>query len=385
MYVPPLFSVVFLSLSSPLSVTRTRSTCTRLGGTSTSSDSLLSSSYAGPTAERYGDLLCWVDSFADSYVNPKVEIRPSSRQGGFGAFAARDIERDELLFSIPRDACVTVSDATSDPDCGEALKNLLKKAGPGGTTVALAGYLAKEYLKMKELEKKTTGSGSVADSALSEQFDDIKFAPYIRTLPWERGVNDQEHVLFWTEADVDQYLKGSLSYAESAELRNEVKLAVKVLNGLVGPTIRKVRGEKTINPLWTLLPWEKDTATTSSTADGLEEAVVGAFVTILTRSFTTDVFEERLVPLLDMLQHSDTPSVSHASNDGGGVEVRAKVEIKANEEIFNRYQKETDEDEGRMPRHRFFTRFGFVPGSTTPVRQMLAERNELFYPKQREV
>ena len=334
--------------------------------------------YSGGTAARYGDLLAWVDSFSGAYVSPDVEIKPSKRPGGFGAFATAGIAKDELLFSVPRDACVTVSDATSDEDCGEALTNLLKKAGPGGTTVALAGYLAKEYLKMRELETKVapsnTGGGEL-----------IKFAPYIRTLPWERGVNEQEHVLFWSEEDIDEYLKGSLCYSESVALRDEVKLGVKVLQGLVGPAVRKVRGERTINPLWTLLPWERDTATTSSDVEGLEEAVVGAFVTILTRSFTTDVFEERLVPLLDMLQHSDTSSVTHASNDAGGVEVRAAFDIKAGDEIYNRYQKETDDDEERMPRYRFFTRFGFVPGATIPVKQMLAERNVLFYPKREEV
>ena len=342
--------------------------------------------YSGGTAARYGDLLAWVDSFSGAFVSPNVEIKPS-RLGGFGAFAAADIAKDEVLFSVPRDACVTVSDATSDEDCGDALMNLLKKAGPGGTTVALAGYLAKEYLKMRELETKVAASNDDEISALSESFDEIKFAPYIRTLPWERGINEQEHVLFWEEEDIDNYLKGSLCYSESVALRDEVKLGVKVLQGLVGPAVRDARGERTVNPLWTLLPWERDTATTASDVEGLEEAVVGAFVTILTRSFTTDVFEERLVPLLDMLQHSDTSSVTHSSNDAGGVEVRAAFNLKAGEEIYNRYQKETDDDEEKMPRYRFFTRFGFVPGSgaSTSVRQMLAERNVLFYPKREEV
>ena len=349
--------------------------------------------YSGGTSARYGDLLAWVDSFSDAYVSPNVEIKPSTRPGGFGAFATTNIAKDELLFSVPRDACVTVSDATSDDDCGEALTNLLKKAGPGGTTVALAGYLAKEYLKMREIEAKVATNNKAGGqegttgeiSALSESFDEIKFAPYIRTLPWERGVNEQEHVLFWPEEDIENYLLGSLCYSESVALRDEVQLGVKVLQGLVGPAVREARGERTINPLWTLLPWEKDTATTGSDVRGLEEAVVGAFVTILTRSFTTDVFEERLVPLLDMLQHSDTSSVTHASNDAGGVEVRAAFDIKAGDEIYNRYQKETDDDEEKMPRYRFFTRFGFVPGATMPVRQMLAERNVLFFPKRKEI
>ena len=81
-----------------------------------------------------------------------------------------------------------------------------------GTTVALAGYLAKEYLKLRAIELGTrrtaeAEAGTETDvSGLSELFDDVPFAPYILTLPWERGINDQEHVLFWSEADVEEYL-----------------------------------------------------------------------------------------------------------------------------------------------------------------------------------
>ena len=197
--------------------------------------------------------------------------------------------------------------------------------------------------------------------ALSELFDDVPFAPYILTLPWERGINDQEHVLFWSEADVEEYLAGSLAYEEAKSLRREVRLAVQVLNGLVGPSVRTARGQRTVNPIFSLLPsWlngssdgssdgdgDKNQPKTQSAADdveGLEEAVVGAFVTILTRSFVTDVYEERLVPLLDMLQHSDTSSVTHSGDERGGVVVRAAFDIAEGDEIFNRYQKETEEE-----------------------------------------
>ena len=108
-------------------------------------------SFRGPTAERYGDLLAWMESFSGAIVNPSVEIRPSPI-GGFGAFAGAPLAEGEVLFSIPRSACVTVSDAVEDTECGEPINNLLKKAGPGGTTVALAGYLAKEYLKLRAIE-----------------------------------------------------------------------------------------------------------------------------------------------------------------------------------------------------------------------------------------
>jgi len=43
----------------------------------------------------------------------------------------------------------------------------------------------------------------------------------LRTLPWERGINAQEHVLFWEDGDVDALLKGSLAYADAVEIRGK--------------------------------------------------------------------------------------------------------------------------------------------------------------------
>jgi len=104
--------------------------------------------------------------------------------------------------------------------------------------------------------------------------------------------------------------------------------------------------------------------------DDIDKAVRGAFVSILTRSFTQEGLEDeekRLVPLLDMLQHSAVAdsNVRHVQlntegadeADGGQrVVATARRTIAQGEELLMCY----DDDE--YPPETFLTRFGFVPG-----------------------
>jgi len=123
---------------------------------------------------------------------------------------------------IPRKCCVTLDDALNDNECGAAFQGLMKKAGPGSETVILAGYLAKEYLLLQEYERRIAEGSSPDDDSEMRRLSKIKFGPYLRTLPWKRGVNAQEHVLFWDNDYVDTLLKGSLAYEDAVEIRSSV-------------------------------------------------------------------------------------------------------------------------------------------------------------------
>ena len=78
---------------------------------------------------------------------------------------------------------------------------------------------------------------------------------------------------------------------------------------------------------------------------------------LLTRAFQDDTAgddindEEKLVPLLDMLQHSEEPNVSHVMlrESNGDVEVRSRRALEAGEELLNQYRSEMEES---MPYHR---------------------------------
>jgi len=276
---------------------------------------------------------------------------------------------------------MTLLDATEDPDCGAGLTDLMEKAGPGSDTVVMAGYMAKEYLAYEA----RGGDGGGSEGL---------FGPYLSTLPWERGANGQEHVLFWSDDDVEKNLGGTFCYDETVALREELDLAVKYLNGIIGPSVRSARGEDVESEnddegafKW---PWEaKEETAAKGMVEGVPEAVRGAFVSLLTRSFedASDgevINREKLVPLLDMLQHSVEPNVQHAMRKTDGtVVVEAIRDMVAGTELLNQYRPEEEET---MPNHRFFSRFGFVPGkSNDDIPGMLADKQSAFYPQQAEV
>ena len=145
----------------------------------------------------------------------------------------------------------------------------------------MAGYMAKEYLiTMEDLKKGKEPSS--------------RYAAYFQTLPWERGTNNQEHVLFWSDDMVESLLKGSLCYGEATSLRQEVGLAIRVMAAITGKSIRVSRGEESEGFSW---PWDSKPQATGP-PDGLPEAVKGAFVCLLTRAFQDgDGDEEKLVPM----------------------------------------------------------------------------------------
>lgn len=319
--------------------------------------------------EQYNNLISWLESFPTAYVLPSLRIAPSDR-GGYGAFATESIPKGTKLYSIPREACITSDVVLGDEDCGEIFQELMKKAGPGSFTVALSGYLAKEFLKGK--------AGS-----------ETKYGPYLDTLPWKRGWNGQEHILFWSEEDISLYLKESLCYKESTDLRAEVKIAKRVLNSLVGPPILKARGIEE-KPLIPFLPFTKPPPPTSP-IPGLGDAVTAAFAIALSRSFSDDFGNEidlgddeaeRLIPVFDLLNHDNNPSIRHNTLSDGSVEVTAGRDIASGEELYNRYK---EEEEVNMPNHRFFSRFGFVPGITDDIQTLFTDKSSIFFAKKAEV
>jgi hypothetical protein len=323
------------------------------------------------TTQKYNGLLSWLQT-QNAEITNKIRIEESSRGGGYGAVVTEDVSEDELLFSIPRTACVTMQNVLEDAKCGKAFQALIQKAGPGGNTVCMAGFLAKEYLMLQEDLKKGKQDSSC-------------FGPYLATLPWQRGVNNQEHTLYWSDEDVETFLKGSLCYNEATELRQEVDLATQVLEGIVGPSIREYRGEKVESKSEFSWPWERNKEQPDlEPVQGFKGAVTGAFVTILTRSFQDgDDDGEKLVPMLDMLQHSDDPNIRHVMRSmDGTVEVRARRDLIAGDELLNQYRSEEEET---MPYNRFFTRYGFVPGINEPMQDVLRDRSPIFFSQKVEV
>ena len=56
---------------------------------------------------KYNQLLSWLQT-QNAEINEKIAIQESSRGGGYGAVVTEDVPEDELLFTVPRNACVTL-------------------------------------------------------------------------------------------------------------------------------------------------------------------------------------------------------------------------------------------------------------------------------------
>lgn len=87
--------------------------------------------------------------------------------------------------------------------------------------------------------------------------------------------------------------------------------------------------------------------------------------------------ETLLIPLLDILQHSNEPNTLVETYDDYII-LKAKRTILPGEEIYHQYQEEND---SIIPPHKFFTRYGFVPKVKTPVVELLKEKSDLFFDK----
>ena len=95
-----------------------------------------------------------------------------------------------------------------------------------------------------------------------------RYGPYLSLLPWDAewppdGEQEQEHVLWWSEAQVDA-LYGSEAYEDAVGLRQQVALACKVHRSLLGASVRRAyraRGAK----LWDL--WRADDEMTNIRVD----------------------------------------------------------------------------------------------------------------------
>jgi hypothetical protein len=176
--------------------------------------------------EQYKALASWFTSSSQqSYISPKFSIQPSP-SSGYGAFASSPISSGELLLSIPRSSCITLDNAFNDADIGEKLRKLRREAGPGSDTVCIAAYIAKQYLVLQEYKSQVelVEEGSLMDGAAKRRLENVKFKEYLESLPWKAGVNGQDHVLFWSEEDVEELLVGSLAYEDAVEIRNSVSL-----------------------------------------------------------------------------------------------------------------------------------------------------------------
>lgn len=252
-------------------------------------------------------LLSSIDSKPLGHIGP-VRAALSGLGGGTGLFLTDDVEEDDELFSIPISACLTVDDACTDPDIGEAMQELAK-SGEGAASVAIAAFVAKSWLC------------EGADGA---------FGPYLETLAWVANDNatQQTHTLWWSDEQVEQ-LHDTLAYDDVIGFRQMANVAADVVVDALVPPVRAA------------LVQRGDLSGGASAEELVEDALRSAIVVVLSRAFEEGGDAPAcLVPLLDCMQHSDTPNICHArcwdpETGGEMIVVRAATRLAAGTELVN--------------------------------------------------
>lgn len=112
-------------------------------------------------------------------------------------------------------------------------------------------------------------------------------------------------------------------------------------------------------------------------SDGdVAEAIMGAFVCMFSRAFEDEVEKcMKLIPLLDMAQHSYDPNIDHESDGDGNVIVTALRDLKKGEELSITYL-DVDNDEDLS---KFAIYYGFLPGESKSLRELVDERNSVLF------
>mmetsp|Transcript_5164 Transcript_5164/g.14871 ORF Transcript_5164/g.14871 Transcript_5164/m.14871 type:complete len:432 (-) Transcript_5164:483-1778(-) len=370
-----------------------------------SSEAVEDGAEAAQAEQRYSALLEWMNSTSPSaYVHPSFSIR-TSPLGGYGGFASEDMSAGEVLLRIPEEACVTIADAIGDRDIGKSIEDLLKaEAGTPGkyvgvTTASLAAYMAKEWVLFQLQQVQYAEKPSAADESalvrLTSSVELSRFAPYLVTLPWNKGyLPGQDHCLFWRRREIRRgknrvgVLNGELD-----TMRSEVLRAVRLLNPIVLAAVQThciadvklSRKSKLVAKLsnvgrmilsFIFSGWRPSMAHIHDISErrlkiAVDKAIIGAFVSILSRSFVADVFSESMIPVLDIVNHSAQRSIIQHTDDEGCVIVKLVTDVKRGEEFSNRYVDLGAKDDGEeadcdgMTTLMFFARFGFWPDSTS--------------------
>jgi len=330
------------------------------------------------TSTIHTNLISWLKQHPTTYISSKFTIKPSTL-GGYGAFVTTNsFQKDELILRIPRnECCVTYNDALNDTKCGESFRKLIYgNRIPSWGMILISGWIAKEYMIDCEYNDNDVASSiqqGISNNS-SNNSNRRKHTPYLQSLPWYQGGKlQQEHILFWTDDEIETLLKGSKAYNDAMLIRKTVDNAIELLRDVIVPIVDQVR----VNI------HDGNTLDDTPFSVNYEEAMKGAFVIALSRSFAEEVelddgtieIENVLLPLIDILQHSNTPNTYLESYDDY-IQVHAAREIDVGEELFHQYQAE---DDNVIPPYKFFTRYGFIPGIREPIRDLLKRRSSLFF------
>lgn len=258
-----------------------------------------------------------------------LSIAKSKIGHGHGLYTTMPLAANSVAFVIPRSKCITLDDVKSHPDLGKVLTIMLEDLGEEeGPIASLSAFLASEMLREQcaEWEEDPSLSGPYAD--------------YVHILPTGRAVSEQDHVLWWSDEEVQRLFEGGAAYDKAMALRDWVQTEGGIIEGmLVSDLAQKQMG---------------------LSVSQVRRAVTNAFVNVLNRSLMFrgddggDNHHQRLVPVLDMCAHANHPNLACEIDDVGNVLVKTTRDIEANEELTIKFY--STDFEG----HEWYVMYGFI-------------------------
>jgi hypothetical protein len=145
--------------------------------------------------EKYDAVLEW--AFDSTPDKPPLAIQSSKLGHGHGLYATQPLSANNVVFTIPSHKCLTLEASKSHPTLGKALATLEEDLDEEfGSIAVLSAFLASEMLRehCAEWEEDPSLSGP--------------YSPYISILPSGRAVSQQDHVLWWSEKEVNTLFEG---------------------------------------------------------------------------------------------------------------------------------------------------------------------------------
>jgi hypothetical protein len=254
----------------------------------------------------------------------QLSISKSTIGHGHGLYTAIPLPANTLAFTVPLEKCIILDDVRSHPELGKVLTIMQEDLGDEeGPIASLSAFLASEMLREQCAEWEE-------DSSLSGIYGD-----YISILPTGRAVSQQDHVLWWSDEEVERLFKGGAAYDKAMALKDWVQTEGEIIEGmLVSDLAQKMMG---------------------LSISQVRGAVTTAFVNVLNRSLFNDGGElHRLIPVLDMCAHSSEPNLECKIDTSGNVVVTTKRDIQAGEELSLEFY--STEFEG----HEWYVMYGFI-------------------------
>jgi len=268
--------------------------------------------------EKYDALL------QSTLPDTQVSISKSTIGHGHGLYTAIPLPANTIAFTIPLEKCFTLENVRSHPDLGRVLTIMQEDLGDEeGPIASLSAFLASEMLREQcaEWEEDLSLSGP--------------YSEYIKILPSGRAVSEQDHVLWWSNEEVERLFQGGAAYDKAMALKDWVQSEGEIIEGmLVSDLAQKMMG---------------------LSISQVRGAVTTAFVNVLNRSlFNEGGEQQRLVPVLDMCAHSCEPNLECMIDKCGNVVVSTKRDIQAGEELSIKFY--STEFEG----HEWYVMYGFI-------------------------